>query len=397
MAVAGLSPLRNDDYFGPDGLLETFQQIKDTADKILHLNQDHMERASRDARKTADESLLRFGIGLAAATLLGGWFGLADDTRILWPIRAVTQSALAIGRGNLDQVVPVRSRDEVGQLAEAFNAMARQLRQYRQTDYARLLRTSAPARRRSTPFPTRFSSWTRRATSKWPTPPLSARSASPATATARQTGLAVASLPRRCEAPLARRLHDQRPYLPEEFDRVVVAHASEGEERTFLPQVLPIRDPYGNTLGAAVVLDDVTRFRLLDQIKSDLVATVSHELKTPLTSIRLVLHLLLEETVGPLTPKQTELLLDARDNAERLLAWSNNLLDLARLEHGGGRSTCSRRRRPTLLQCGGRRRARRGRRPRRSRSWSRRRRTCRRWRRTRSASATPWATCSTTP
>jgi signal transduction histidine kinase len=74
----------------------------------------------------------------------------------------------------------------------------------------------------------------------------------------------------------------------------------------------------------------------LDEVKSNLVATVSHELKTPLTSIRLVLHLLLEEHVGPLVPKQVELLVDARDNAERLLVMINNLLDLARLEHGRG-------------------------------------------------------------
>jgi signal transduction histidine kinase len=69
-------------------------------------------------------------------------------------------------------------------------------------------------------------------------------------------------------------------------------------------------------------------------VKTDLVATASHELKTPLTSVRLALHLLLEETIGPLTAKQTELLLDARDNAERLLAMVNNLLDLAKLEQG---------------------------------------------------------------
>ena len=84
-----------------------------------------------------------------------------------------------------------------------------------------------------------------------------------------------------------------------------------------------------------MLLEDVTRFRLLDEVKSNMVATVSHELKTPLTSIRLVLHLLLQEDVGPLLPKQLELLVDARDNAERLLAMINNLLDLARLEQGG--------------------------------------------------------------
>ncbi|HTU22797.1 MAG TPA: HAMP domain-containing sensor histidine kinase, partial [Gemmataceae bacterium] len=98
--------------------------------------------------------------------------------------------------------------------------------------------------------------------------------------------------------------------------------------------IFPINDPFGILLGAAVVLNDVTRFRLLDQIKSDLVATVSHELKTPLTSVRLVLHLLLEEATGPLTPKQTELLIDARDNAERLLGIIEHLLALARLEQG---------------------------------------------------------------
>jgi signal transduction histidine kinase len=99
-----------------------------------------------------------------------------------------------------------------------------------------------------------------------------------------------------------------------------------------------------------VLLEDVTRFRLLDEVKSNLVATVSHELKTPLTSIRLVLHLLLEESAGPLAPKQTELLVDARDNAERLLAMINNLLDLARLEQGQNRLRLRPERPAALLQ-----------------------------------------------
>src|SRR5207244_6540436 len=82
------------------------------------------------------------------------------------------------------------------------------------------------------------------------------------------------------------------------------------------------------------VLQDVTRMRLLDEVKSNLVATVSHELKTPLTGVRLAIHLLLEEAAGPLTPKQTELLVDARENSERLLGMVENLLNLARLEQG---------------------------------------------------------------
>ena len=104
---------------------------------------------------------------------------------------------------------------------------------------------------------------------------------------------------------LRRRLHEaleqQRPYLPEDFDKAISIQLGD-KAHSFLPRILPIRGPGGETLGAAVLLGDVTRFRLLDEMKSNLVATVSHELKTPLTGIRLVLHLLLEENVGPLAP-----------------------------------------------------------------------------------------------
>jgi two-component system, NtrC family, sensor histidine kinase KinB len=65
-----------------------------------------------------------------------------------------------------------------------------------------------------------------------------------------------------------------------------------------------------------------------------MVSTVSHELKTPLTSVQMAIHLLLEEVVGPLTPKQVELLLAARQDADRILAMINDLLDLTRIEQG---------------------------------------------------------------
>jgi signal transduction histidine kinase len=135
--------------------------------------------------------------------------------------------------------------------------------------------------------------------------------------------------------PLLDTLQNQQEYLPESFDRALAMRVEE-ETRFFLPRMVPIRDQQGITRGAAILLQDITRFRLLDEVKSNLVATVSHELKTPLTSIRLALHLLLEDSTGPLLPKQLELLIDARDNAERILVMINNLLDLARLEQGSG-------------------------------------------------------------
>jgi signal transduction histidine kinase len=86
--------------------------------------------------------------------------------------------------------------------------------------------------------------------------------------------------------------------------------------------------------GVAIVLQDVTRFQFIDSLKTNLVSTVSHELKTPLTSVRMALHVLMERKIGPLNDEQTELLDTARDDAERLLRTINNLLDMTRFEEG---------------------------------------------------------------
>ena len=69
-------------------------------------------------------------------------------------------------------------------------------------------------------------------------------------------------------------------------------------------------------------------------MKTNLLATVSHEIKTPLTGIRMVLHLLLEERSGPLHAIQRLMISSANEDCERLLATLNTLLDLSRAENG---------------------------------------------------------------
>jgi signal transduction histidine kinase len=82
------------------------------------------------------------------------------------------------------------------------------------------------------------------------------------------------------------------------------------------------------------VLQDITRLFRFDELKNDLVATVAHEFRTPLTSLRMALHLVTEETVGPLTPKQGDLLFAAREDCERLQVIVDELLNLSRIESG---------------------------------------------------------------
>jgi signal transduction histidine kinase/HAMP domain-containing protein len=267
---------------------------------------------------------------MALAIILGLFWARHTVRTILHPVRAMTESALAIGGGNLDQVVPVTSGDELGQLAGAFNRMSRQLRDYRESQQARLrrLQQSTQAAIDSFPHPVLLID-----------PDGHIHLANPAMN--RLLGLVSDgegtstpwNPPEALRQPLREALREQRAYLPEGFNHTIALRSGDGEH-FFLPRILPIRAGDGVTLGAALLLEDVTRFRLLDEVKSNLVATVSHELKTPLTGLRLVIHLLLEETVGALNPKQLELLLDARENSERLLAMINNLLDLARLQEG---------------------------------------------------------------
>ncbi|MCX6553525.1 MAG: ATP-binding protein, partial [Candidatus Aminicenantes bacterium] len=86
--------------------------------------------------------------------------------------------------------------------------------------------------------------------------------------------------------------------------------------------------------GSIIILEDVTLLMQNDEIKKDLFSTISHQIKTPLTSIRMALHLLLEENVGGLNDKQADLLVSARDESERLNGIVEDLLDIRRLESG---------------------------------------------------------------
>ncbi|QEL13405.1 sensor histidine kinase [Limnoglobus roseus] len=325
------SPSRTTRYSGgPNAtdLLHTFQAIKDVSGEILRINQESMEQARDDARRTARNSVI--GCGIALVILIGFVFGIVWSMIrfILGPVRVVTEAAQAIGESR-DREVPVFGPAELGQLATAFNTMTRQLHQYRLSNLGSLMRAQRTAQSTIDSFPDPVIVVDPAGRVELANPP--ARTLLGIETTPGGEPNPTWPPPEPLRQPVADALQVQKAYEPEGFDEVVTFRLR-GEDRTYLPRVRPIRDPEGNTLGAAVVLNDVTRFRMLDQFKSDLVATVSHELKTPLTSVRLAVHVLLEETVGPLTPKQAELLVDARDNSERLLAMIEQMLALARLQ-----------------------------------------------------------------
>jgi NtrC-family two-component system sensor histidine kinase KinB len=324
-------------YF--DEMLPKFTTIKNTADEILRLNQDNMLRADREARALSAKSTRYMIIALVAGMLMAGLFAARLQKSILRPIRALTASSKELGEGNLDQVVPVLSRDELGQLADAFNKMAGKLRAYRQITGDQIMQARQMTEITFSAFPDAIFVLSQKGKIDFRNPAADRLLAK----------LGKNYLPSPVQAEAERVLQGAADFLPTNFANSLRLYIDE-KEVFILPRVIGMRDEHDNVLGAAVVLQDITRFRLLDEVKTNLVSTVSHELKTPLTSVRMGLHLLLEEKIGSLNPKQTELLLAAREDSERLLRMINDLLDLARIESGSRRMTPERKSPNELVQ-----------------------------------------------
>lgn len=107
----------------------------------------------------------------------------------------------------------------------------------------------------------------------------------------------------------------------------------EGRQRKFLLMAAPIPEFAVGRCGAVGVLYDVTEFARLDELRAELVAVASHELKTPLTTLRMNL-LLLAESAQNLTSRQQEMLAAASLGCQELASTIDELLDLTRIEAG---------------------------------------------------------------
>jgi len=314
--------IRRTMYFSD--LLPLFTEIKNNTQEIIRMNQENMVQANRSARTFSTDSMrtmiLLLVFGVAAEIFLG--FGLFRA--ILNPIRTLASVSKELGEGNLDQVVPVTSNDELGKLADSFNKLAGRLRTYRQVTTDQVLQARQMTEITFSAFPD----------------PIIALAldgkvtfSNPAAEKLFQSLDSDHGLPLAVQAEVSEVLKGGPDFLPTTFDKAMPVRIG-GHEAFLLARTIGMRDEQGLLFGAAVVLQDVTRFRLLDEVKTNLVSTVSHELKTPLTSVRMGLYLLLEEKIGSLNPKQIELLLAAREDSERLLRMINDLLDLARFESG---------------------------------------------------------------
>jgi len=302
--------------------------LKAQAQGVLHLNLDNMKPLDGRAKRMADNAIRMMVLLAVTGIALAVIFTFFVGRSILRPLATVTKSIREIEQGNLDLVVQVKTRDELHQLAEAFNSMAAKLREFRRTDRAKLVRTQRTTQLAVDSLPDAIAIISPDGHIE-----LSNETAHRLFRLDPGTDIAQGSDPRlnllvrevaAADQPLERR----------GYESAIEVYDHGGQLKYFLPHAVPIRDAERHLLGVTLVLADVTNLRRLDEMKSGLLSVVSHELKTPLTSIRMAVHLLLEEQVGQLNMKQSELLIAAREDSDRLERIIADLLDMGRLESG---------------------------------------------------------------
>ncbi|WP_432484940.1 sensor histidine kinase [Kineococcus esterisolvens] len=88
------------------------------------------------------------------------------------------------------------------------------------------------------------------------------------------------------------------------------------------------------TVGSVLTVRDVTEEERVEELKRQFTAVVSHELRTPLTAIKASLRLVTSGVLGPLPEEPARLLRIADENADRLAALVNDILDVERLDAG---------------------------------------------------------------
>lgn len=95
-----------------------------------------------------------------------------------------------------------------------------------------------------------------------------------------------------------------------------------------------LRDASGNAIGFLFAYHDISREKSIDRMKSDFISVASHELRTPMTSIKGSVDLILSGFAGDASPEMHELLEIAQKSCDRLVRLVNDILDLAKIESG---------------------------------------------------------------
>ncbi|RZM23102.1 MAG: HAMP domain-containing protein [Pedobacter sp.] len=308
-------------------------KVRQDLNNIMKLNMDAIKRKSATAEKTADQSALWISIASAFCFIIGFTLIVNLPGYIANPIRTLTESIRQIAAKNYSQRVNVSGHDEFSALARSFNTMAEKLQEYSNSNIAKLMMEKSRIETLINNLNDPVIGLDDRNKILF----INERAL-------QISGLANEDLIGKQSEEIALRndlmrsllqhLVGDRPAIPENLKIY-----SDNKESYFEKHIVPISVvPTGETdkkhIGSFIILRNITAYKELDTAKTNFIATVSHEFKTPIASMKMSIQLLENEQTGTLNDEQKNLISGLRDDTDRLLRTTGELLNITQVETG---------------------------------------------------------------
>jgi PAS domain S-box-containing protein len=251
------------------------------------------------------------------------------------PIRELTIGIKEIARRNYDQQLFFSSKDEFGEVAEAFNTMAIKLNEYEKSNLSQILFEKKRIEAIISTMKDAIIGLDEGSRVIFVNP-----------VACDLMGLQAKDLVGQYAPDIAARndlfqhiISDlvSGSYKTKEMKPIKIV--TEGKQSFFTKDILDVQitaSGGGDTgvIGHLILLRNITKFQELDDAKTSFIATVSHELKNPIASARLNLKLLEDSRIGNLNDDQSVIVRNIREEVTRLSKITGELLDLTQVETG---------------------------------------------------------------
>ncbi|MDX2196830.1 MAG: ATP-binding protein [Cytophagales bacterium] len=310
------------------------KDIRNGIFQLMKLNMQAIQRKSEVADATADKAVLWISITGAFCFLIAFTLLINLPSSIANPIKELTQSIKQIAAENYSERVHFERHSEFGELAKSFNTMAEKLEEYNNSNLAKLMMEK---KRIDTLINNMHD-------------PVIGLDENLKVIFVNEQALKIIGISENhiighhtlelaINNDLIRNLiqdlmiedngNDAKPMK-------IYADNKEGyfEKETHHISITPTGEHTKQLIGHVIILRNVTEYKELDFAKTNFIATVSHELKTPISSIKMSLQLLENEQIGKLNDEQINLLDSIKDDADRLLKITGELLNMTQVESG---------------------------------------------------------------
>ena len=308
------------------------------------INRQAMFRKNTVAEQTARDALVWLAVIGTASVLIVFSFIINFPGYIANPLRELTHGIREITSRNFEERLHFKSNDEFGELARSFNSMAQKLDEYEHSNLARILfekkRIETLIQIMSDGIigldQNRYILFVNEVASRL----LGIKEYALVGKYAPDIALSNDLMRSLIQEVMLNA--EQRPTGSNESNLLKIYDVDptgQGKENYFAKQIQTVDltrtgDQQPVRAGYVIVLKNITSFKELDLAKTNFIATVSHELKTPISGIKMSLKLLEDQRIGQLNEEQQQLIRHVRDDADRLLNITGELLNMAQVESG---------------------------------------------------------------